>query len=41
LKIDVLRERWSEYGQIGLLCFMRADVCLAHPASFVRTTGVA
>jgi HK97 family phage major capsid protein len=40
LRIDVLKERWADYGQIGFIVFLRADVQLEHAKSFVRTTGV-
>jgi HK97 family phage major capsid protein len=40
LKIDTLRERYADYGQVALLCFMRADAQISQPASIVRTLGV-
>lgn len=40
MQITVLKERYADYGQVGFLCWMRADVQLAHKASFSRLKGV-
>lgn len=40
MTITVLRERYADYGQIGFLVWMRADVQLAHKASFCRLKGI-
>lgn len=40
MSITVLRERYADYGQVGFLCWMRADVQLAHKASFSRLKGI-
>jgi HK97 family phage major capsid protein len=40
VQITVLRERYADYGQVGFLCWMRADVQLAHKASFSRLKGI-
>lgn len=40
MRIEVLRERYADYGQIAFLCWMRADVQLAHKASFCRLKGI-
>jgi HK97 family phage major capsid protein len=41
VRIEVLRETFAGNLQYGFLCHMRADVQLAHPASFVKVTGIA
>lgn len=40
VSITVLRERYADYGQVGFLVWMRADVQLAHKASFCRLKGI-
>lgn len=40
LSIEVLKERYADLGQIGLIAWMRADVQAAHAASFARIIGV-
>jgi len=40
VQVTVLRERYADYGQIGFLVWMRADVQLAHKASFSRLKGI-
>lgn len=40
MNITVLRERYADYGQVAFLCWMRADVQLAHKASFCRLKGI-
>lgn len=40
VEVTVLRERYADYGQIGFLVWMRADVQLAHKASFSRLKGI-
>jgi len=40
MRIEVLKERYADYLQYGLLCYMRADVQLAHPASFAKLIGI-
>lgn len=40
MNITVLKERYADYGQVGFLCWMRADVQLAHKASFSRLKGI-
>lgn len=40
LVIEVLRERYADALQYGLLCYLRADMVLEHPESFVRIVGV-
>ena len=40
MQITIMRERYADYGQIGFLCWMRADVQLAHKASFSRLKGI-
>lgn len=40
VRITILRERYADYGQVGFLCWMRADVALAHKASFSRLKGI-
>jgi HK97 family phage major capsid protein len=38
--VAVLQERWSDTLSVGLLCYARIDVQLAHPAGFDLITGV-
>lgn len=40
MSITILRERYADYGQIGFLVSMRADVQLAHKTSFSRLKGI-
>jgi HK97 family phage major capsid protein len=40
VSITILRERYADYGQVGFLVWMRADVQLAHKASFSRLKGI-
>ena len=40
LRLEVLRERYADNLQIGLIAHIRADVQLAHAAAFVVVTGV-
>jgi HK97 family phage major capsid protein len=40
MRVFVLRERYADNGQIGLLGWMRADVQLAHAASFAKLIGI-
>lgn len=40
LQVTLLKERYADYGQVGFLCWMRADVQLAHKASFSRLKGI-
>ncbi|CDO36009.1 phage major capsid protein [Novosphingobium sp. KN65.2] len=40
MNITVLKERYADYGQVGFLVWMRADVQLAHAASFARLKGI-
>jgi predicted phage gp36 major capsid-like protein len=39
-QVRVLRERFADLGLVGLLCYLRADVQLAHPQAFNVLTGV-
>jgi HK97 family phage major capsid protein len=39
-EVRVLNERFIDSGQYGLWAYLRADVQLAHPASFTVLTGV-
>ncbi|HWH43548.1 MAG TPA: phage major capsid protein [Thermoleophilaceae bacterium] len=40
IRFQILRERFADNMQIGLLAHLRADVQLAHPKAFVVVTGV-
>lgn len=40
LRIDFLRQRYADNGQVAFLAWFRGDVQLAHPAAFVVDTGV-
>lgn len=40
LRIEVLKERYAENFQYGLLAFLRADVQLAHAESFCQIVGI-
>jgi len=39
-EVSVLRERYAENGQIGLLTWMRADVLVTRPKAFTVVTGI-
>ncbi|MEK8093338.1 phage major capsid protein [Methylocystis sp. IM3] len=40
LQIQVLRERFADNLQLGLLAYLRADVVLTHPESFTKIVGI-
>lgn len=40
LQISVLTERYADWGQIGFVAWMRADIAVARPKAFDVTTGV-
>ena len=40
MSVQVLVERFSDSGQIGFLCHVRADVIVQYPAAFAVVTGV-
>lgn len=40
LMIQPLKERYSEYGQLGLIAWWRGDIQLARPAAFVNLVGL-
>jgi HK97 family phage major capsid protein len=40
LQIQVLNERFADYGQVGFLCTMRADSALYQPKAFCKITGI-
>lgn len=40
LRIEVLRERYADNYQFGILAAMRADVAVEQPASFVELIGI-
>ena len=40
LQIEILRELFAGNLQVGFLAFLRADIGLAHPQSFVKLTGI-
>ena len=40
VSISILKERYADYGQVGFLVWMRADVQLAHKASFCALRGI-
>lgn len=40
VSITVLKERYSNYGQVGFLVWIRADVQLANKASFSKLVGI-
>jgi HK97 family phage major capsid protein len=39
-QVRALTERFADNMQVGLLCYLRADVQLAHPGSFNVVTGI-
>ncbi len=41
LRIEVLRELFSENLQYGFLCHLRADIGVEHPESFCKITNLA
>lgn len=40
LQITVLNERFAEYGQVGFVGWMRADVQVARPAALAKIVGI-
>jgi len=40
VRLEVLRERYSDNFQYGFLAHLRADIQLAHPASFCELIGI-
>ena len=40
LSVAVAREVFAQTGEIALVAHVRADVALAHPASFCHVVGV-
>jgi len=40
LQIQVLQERFADYGQVGFLATMRADCAVFQPKSFCKITGI-
>lgn len=40
LQVSVLAERYADYGSIGFVAWMRADIAVARPKAFDVTTGV-
>lgn len=40
LQVTVLNERFAEFGQVGFVGWMRADVQLAKPAAIAKITGI-
>ena len=40
LQITVLNERFAEYGQVGFIGWMRADVQVARPAALAKIVGI-
>ena len=40
LEVQVLRERYAEFGQIGFLCTMRADTAIYQPKAFCKVIGI-
>jgi len=40
LVIEPLKERYVDYGQIGLIAWWRGDIVVARPAAFVNITGI-
>jgi HK97 family phage major capsid protein len=40
LTIQVLNERFAEFGQVGFIAWMRADVALSRPAALARILGI-
>ncbi|HVS15496.1 MAG TPA: phage major capsid protein [Thermoanaerobaculia bacterium] len=40
IRVEVLRERYADFMQVGFLCHLRADVALARPAGIGRLVGI-
>jgi HK97 family phage major capsid protein/HK97 family phage prohead protease len=40
LRVEVLRERYGEFLQVGFLGHLRMDVALEHPEAFAQITGL-
>jgi HK97 family phage major capsid protein len=40
MRIEVLRERFSDNLQYGFLCYLRADVAPTHPKAFCKIPGI-
>jgi HK97 family phage major capsid protein len=40
IRIEILRERFADALQVGFLVSMRADIAVAHAASFAMITGI-
>ena len=40
VRVEVLKERFAENHQLGLIAHMRIDVQLQHPAAFWKITGI-
>ena len=40
VRVEVLKERFAENHQLGLIAHMRVDVQLQHPAAFWKITGI-
>jgi HK97 family phage major capsid protein len=40
LQITVLQERFAEFGQIGFVGWLRADVQVARPAALAKIVGI-
>lgn len=41
LQVDVLRERYADQGQIGMVSYLRFCPRVVHPETFVRVTDIA
>jgi HK97 family phage major capsid protein len=40
LRIELLREKYSDNLQYGFLCYLRADIAVRHAASFCKIVGI-
>jgi HK97 family phage major capsid protein len=40
IRVEVLRERYADFMQVGFLCHLRADVAVARPAGIGRLVGI-
>lgn len=40
LQISVLSEKYADNGQVGFVCWLRADVAVARPAALARISGI-
>jgi len=40
VRVDVLMERYADYGQVGFISWLRLDVQLVHPQSFAQIVGI-